>query len=76
MPAGHEPPTLIARRAVTRPFRPLVETYGPGPLRGTRPTPSAAVAFVVMFTEDQAEENKKKKKKMYCLKIIYLRETD
>ncbi len=48
-PAWHEPPTLIARRAVTRPFRPLVETYGPARYADLDPTLFAAIAFVVMF---------------------------
>ena len=48
-PAWLEPPTLIARRPVARPFRPLVETYGPAQYADLDPTPFAAVSFVLMF---------------------------
>jgi len=48
-PAWVEPPTLIARRPVARPFRPLVETYGPAPYADLDPTLFAAFSFVLMF---------------------------
>jgi V/A-type H+-transporting ATPase subunit I len=48
-PAWPEPPTLIARRPVARPFRPLVETYGPARYADLDPTLFAAAAFVLMF---------------------------
>jgi V/A-type H+-transporting ATPase subunit I len=48
-PAWPEPPTLIARRPVAKPFRPLVETYGPAKYADLDPTLFAAVSFVLMF---------------------------
>lgn len=48
-PPWLEPPTLIARKPVARPFRPLVETYGPARYADLDPTLFAAVSFVVMF---------------------------
>jgi V/A-type H+-transporting ATPase subunit I len=48
-PAWAEPPTLIARRPVARPFRPLVEAYGPSRYADLDPTLFAAFAFVLMF---------------------------
>ncbi len=48
-PPWLEPPTLIARRPVARPFRPLVETYGPARYADLDPTLFAAFAFVLMF---------------------------
>jgi V/A-type H+-transporting ATPase subunit I len=48
-PPWLEPPTLIARKPVARPFRPLVETYGPARYADVDPTLFAAFAFVLMF---------------------------
>lgn len=48
-PPWLEPPALIARMRVTRPFRPLVETYGPARYADLDPTLFAALAFVLMF---------------------------
>ena len=48
-PSWLEPPTLIAPRPRTRPFRPLVETYGSSRYADLDPTPFAAFSFVLMF---------------------------
>jgi V/A-type H+-transporting ATPase subunit I len=48
-PPWAEPPTLIARRRIARPFRPLVETYGSARYADVDPTLFAALAFVLMF---------------------------
>ncbi|HEU6444379.1 MAG TPA: V-type ATPase 116kDa subunit family protein [Gaiellaceae bacterium] len=48
-PPWLEPPALIARKPVTRPFRPLVETYGPARYADLDPTLFAAFSFVLMF---------------------------
>jgi V/A-type H+-transporting ATPase subunit I len=48
-PPWMEPPTLIARKPVARPFRPLVETYGPARYADLDPTLFAAFSFVLMF---------------------------
>jgi V/A-type H+-transporting ATPase subunit I len=48
-PAWPEPPTLIARRPAVKPFRPLVETFGPAPYADLDPTLFAAFSFVLMF---------------------------
>jgi len=44
-----EPPTLIGEARLVRPFRALVETYGPGRYADLDPTLFATVAFVLMF---------------------------
>ena len=44
-----EPPTLIAEARLSRPFRPLVETYGPSRYADLDPTLFATVSFVLMF---------------------------
>jgi len=48
-PAWADPPTLLRSMRPARPFRPLVETYGPTRYEDIDPTPFAALAFVVMF---------------------------
>jgi V/A-type H+-transporting ATPase subunit I len=48
-PAWADPPTLLRTVRPARPFRPLVETYGPTRYEDIDPTAFAAVAFVVMF---------------------------
>jgi V/A-type H+-transporting ATPase subunit I len=48
-PPWLEPPTLIARKPVARPFRPLVEAYGPARYADIDPTLFAAFSFVLMF---------------------------
>ena len=48
-PSWIEPPTLIARKPVARPFRPLVETYGSAHYADMDPTLFATVSFVLMF---------------------------
>jgi V/A-type H+-transporting ATPase subunit I len=48
-PSWLEPPTLIAPRPRTRPFRPLVETYGSTRYADIDPTSFAAFSFVLMF---------------------------
>lgn len=48
-PPWLEPPTLIARTRMARPFRPLVETYGSARYRDLDPTLFAAGAFALMF---------------------------
>jgi V/A-type H+-transporting ATPase subunit I len=48
-PSWLEPPTLIARKPVARPFRPLVETYGLARYADLDPTLFAAGSFVLMF---------------------------
>ncbi|HSB37650.1 MAG TPA: V-type ATPase 116kDa subunit family protein [Gaiellaceae bacterium] len=48
-PSWLEPPTLLAQRRRTRPFRPLVETYGASRYADLDPTPFAAFSFVLMF---------------------------
>ncbi len=48
-PDWAEPPTLFRTVRPARPFRPLVETYGPARYEDIDPTPFAAAAFVLMF---------------------------
>jgi V/A-type H+-transporting ATPase subunit I len=48
-PSWIEPPTLIARKPLARPFRPLVETYGAAHYEDVDPTLFATVSFVLMF---------------------------
>ena len=48
-PAFTDPPTLLRSRRLARPFRPLVDTYGPSRYRDIDPTPFAAASFVFMF---------------------------
>jgi V/A-type H+/Na+-transporting ATPase subunit I len=48
-PAWEEPPTLLRSGRPSRPFRPLVETYGSARYEDIDPTPFAAAAFVLMF---------------------------
>jgi V/A-type H+-transporting ATPase subunit I len=48
-PPWAEPPTLIAPKPFTRPFRPLVETYGSTRYADVDPTLFAAFSFVLMF---------------------------
>ena len=48
-PRWLEPPTLIARKPVARPFRPLVETYGSARYADLDPTLFAALSFALMF---------------------------
>jgi V/A-type H+-transporting ATPase subunit I len=48
-PVGAEPPTLLAPRAHSVPFRPLVDTYGTVRYADLDPTPFAAIAFALMF---------------------------
>jgi V/A-type H+-transporting ATPase subunit I len=48
-PPWLDPPTLIARKTFARPFRPLVETYGPARYADLDPTLFAAFSFVLMF---------------------------
>ncbi|MGZ4203648.1 MAG: V-type ATPase 116kDa subunit family protein, partial [Thermoleophilaceae bacterium] len=48
-PAFTDPPTLLRSRRLARPFRPLVDTYGPTRYRDIDPTPFAAASFVFMF---------------------------
>ena len=48
-PSLVEPPTLMRPGPMTRPFRPLVDTYGAIRQRDIDPTPFAAAAFVLMF---------------------------
>jgi V/A-type H+-transporting ATPase subunit I len=48
-PAWAEPPTLLRSVRLARPFRPLVETYGPARYQDIDPTPFVAVSYVLMF---------------------------
>ena len=48
-PPWLEPPTLIARTAMAKPFRPLVETYGSARYADLDPTLFAAFSFALMF---------------------------
>jgi V/A-type H+-transporting ATPase subunit I len=48
-PAWAEPPTLLRSTRLARPFRPLVETYGPARYEDLDPTPFVAASFVLMF---------------------------
>jgi V/A-type H+-transporting ATPase subunit I len=48
-PSWIEPPTLIARKPLARPFRPLVETYGAAHYADLDPTLFATASFVLMF---------------------------
>jgi V/A-type H+-transporting ATPase subunit I len=48
-PGWLEPPTLIARTAMARPFRPLVESYGSARYADIDPTLFAAISFALMF---------------------------
>ncbi len=48
-PTWAEPPTLLRSVRLARPFRPLVETYGPARYQDIDPTPFVAVSYVLMF---------------------------
>jgi V/A-type H+-transporting ATPase subunit I len=48
-PPTVEAPTLIRERTVSRPFRPLVETYGTVPYADVDPTLFAGASYVLMF---------------------------
>jgi V/A-type H+-transporting ATPase subunit I len=48
-PRWLEPPTLIARTAMAKPFRPLVDAYGSARYADLDPTLFAAFSFVLMF---------------------------
>jgi V/A-type H+-transporting ATPase subunit I len=48
-PPWVEPPTLLVPVRAARPFRPLVETYGPARYADIDPTLFAGIAFVLMF---------------------------
>jgi V/A-type H+-transporting ATPase subunit I len=48
-PVGGEPPTLLAPRGRSAPFRVLIDTYGTARYADVDPTPFAAVAFALMF---------------------------
>jgi len=48
-PPWTEPPTLLSSTAVSRPFRPLVQTYGTARYRDVDPTVFTALSFVAMF---------------------------
>ncbi len=49
LPAGADPPTLLAERSGGNAARPLVDTYATVPYRDVDPTWFAAAAYVVMF---------------------------
>ena len=48
-PLGVDPPTLLAPRRRSAPFRVLVDTYGTVRYADMDPTPFAAIAFALMF---------------------------
>ncbi len=48
-PPWSEPPTLLRAGRVARPFRPLVDTYGPARYRDVDPTAFTAATFILMF---------------------------
>jgi V/A-type H+-transporting ATPase subunit I len=48
-PAWPDPPTALEPLRLARPFRPLVDTYGPARYADVDPTPFAAASFVLMF---------------------------
>ncbi len=48
-PLGVDPPTLLAPRGRSAPFRVLIDTYGTVRYADLDPTPFAAIAFVLMF---------------------------
>jgi V/A-type H+-transporting ATPase subunit I len=48
-PPWSEPPTQLRAGRMARPFRPLVDTYGPARYRDVDPTAFTAATFILMF---------------------------
>jgi V/A-type H+/Na+-transporting ATPase subunit I len=48
-PRGEDPPTLLAPAPASRPFRPLLDTYGAVPYQDLDPTVFATLTYCLMF---------------------------